>query len=43
MLWKSYTTADGLADNDVMSIAVALDGTLWFGTWDGMSHYMPPK
>jgi ligand-binding sensor domain-containing protein len=41
-IWKTYTSADSLADNDVMPIAEALDGTLWFDTWAGMSHYMPP-
>jgi sugar lactone lactonase YvrE len=33
--WTSYTVDDGLADNDVMSIAMAPDGVLWFGTWGG--------
>ncbi|MDH4207891.1 MAG: hypothetical protein OEV76_03360 [Anaerolineae bacterium] len=29
--WTNYTTADGLAENDVRSMAEDLDGHLWFG------------
>ena len=33
--YVEYTTDDGLAINDVESIAVAPDGVLWFGTKRG--------
>jgi ligand-binding sensor domain-containing protein len=29
--WTSYTTEDGLLDNNVLSVAVAPDGAIWFG------------
>jgi ligand-binding sensor domain-containing protein len=35
--WTTYTVDDGLVDNRVQSIAVAPDGTVWFGTWGGIS------
>jgi hypothetical protein len=35
----TYTTDDGLAHNDVYSIAVGGDGELWFGTSDGVSRF----
>jgi ligand-binding sensor domain-containing protein len=41
--WQTYTTADGLADNDVTDIAVGPDGALWFGTGGGASRYQPPR
>jgi ligand-binding sensor domain-containing protein len=38
--WQTFTTQDGLADNDVLSIAVGPDASLWFGTWGGgVSRY----
>ena len=37
--WTSFTRADGLAGNVVYSIAQERDGTLWFGTDDGVSRY----
>jgi ligand-binding sensor domain-containing protein len=37
--WKTYTKADGLADDSVRSIAVDRDGVLWFGTQSGISSY----
>ncbi len=33
--WTTYTTAEGLADNDVHAIIQASDGALWFGTLGG--------
>ena len=33
--WTTYTTSEGLADNDVRSMAEDLNGHLWFGLWDG--------
>ena len=33
--WDNYNTDDGLADNTVTSIALAPDGSLWFGTNGG--------
>ncbi len=37
--WTSYTTADGLVDDDVISIAVDADGGVWFGTLLGGASY----
>jgi len=34
-LWATWTSADGLADDRVSSIAVGADGALWFGAWHG--------
>ena len=34
-----FTTADGLADNEVLSIREDADGNLWFGTSGGVSRY----
>jgi ligand-binding sensor domain-containing protein len=33
--WTNYTTANGLASNSVSAVAVAPDGTVWFGTAGG--------
>jgi len=37
--WTTYTTADGLADNDVLAILEDSAGTMWFGTKKGLSSY----
>ena len=38
--WTTYTTEDGLADNDVNAIIEDSSGNLWFGTWGGgVSRY----
>jgi ligand-binding sensor domain-containing protein len=38
--WTSHTTADGLASNYINDIAVAPDGTVWVGTYQGgVSHF----
>jgi hypothetical protein len=37
--WQTYTELDGLASNTVWDIAVAEDGTVWFGTSRGLSRY----
>jgi ligand-binding sensor domain-containing protein len=34
-VWATFTTADGLADNDVRAIVVHGAGRLWFGTYGG--------
>jgi ligand-binding sensor domain-containing protein len=39
--WSTITTADGLADNHVTQIVSANDGSLWFVTKGGISHYQP--
>lgn len=39
--WIRYTVDDGLASNDVLSIATAEDGTIWFGTRAGISRLIP--
>ena len=36
--WGLLTTSDGLVDDDVISIAEDPDGSLWFGTFGGVSH-----
>jgi ligand-binding sensor domain-containing protein len=33
--WTTYTTADGLAYNEVCAIAIDAQGNKWFGTWGG--------
>lgn len=38
-----YTTAEGLAGNDVKVIHEARDGTFWFGTYGGISHFADGK
>lgn len=37
--WGLYTTAEGLADNNVRQLFSAPDGTVWFATAGGVSHY----
>jgi len=37
--WRTFTTADGLASDTVTTIYQTQDGTLWFGTIQGLSHY----
>ena len=38
MTWRRWTTDDFLAGNDVTSLAVDLDGSIWVGTTTGVSH-----
>ncbi|HAM38178.1 MAG TPA: hypothetical protein DCP53_02095, partial [Elusimicrobia bacterium] len=33
--WTTYTTIDGLANNDIRAIAFDRYGNKWFGTWGG--------
>ncbi|MFZ1701913.1 MAG: two-component regulator propeller domain-containing protein [Pyrinomonadaceae bacterium] len=35
----NYTTANGLASNDVKVMYEASDGSIWFGTSGGLSHF----
>ena len=35
----TYTTKDGLAHNNVRTIAADSTGFLWVGTWDGLSRF----
>jgi ligand-binding sensor domain-containing protein len=37
--WTTFTTDDGLFDNDVTRIIMAKDGSMWFGTPYGVSRY----
>ena len=37
--WRNLTTKDGLAGNIVYSLAQGRDGTLWFGTNNGVSRW----
>lgn len=39
--WRKFTTADGLADNHVTHMLLGRDGSLWFVTRGGLSHYRP--
>ena len=38
-LWNTFTTNDGLGSGNVAAVFKAQDGTLWFGTDAGASHY----
>jgi ligand-binding sensor domain-containing protein len=38
-LWQTFTTNDGLGSGNVAAVFKAQDGTLWFGTDAGASHY----
>jgi ligand-binding sensor domain-containing protein len=48
-VWRTYTTADGLASDDVGVIAAGPDGSIWFGSGNftdptagyGMSRLKP--
>ena len=37
--WRNFTTADGLADNNVTSMLEDQNGNLWFGTEKGLSQF----
>jgi len=37
--WRSYTYLDGLAGNTVYDIYHDADGTIWFASQSGVSHY----
>jgi ligand-binding sensor domain-containing protein len=37
--WRTYTTADGLAGNNVWAIAIDRNGVAWFGTDNGVSRF----
>lgn len=39
--WTTYTTDDGLADNTVAAVLVEPSGVVWFGTFNGLSRYVP--
>ena len=38
--WTTYTTADGLVDNNVTAIAIDAQGNKWFGTYNGVSKLL---
>ena len=38
-VWQTFTIADGLADNSVLSVVQSRDGAMWFGTSNGVSRY----
>lgn len=40
---KTYTTLDGLADNDIRSLITDKTGKLWIGTMYGISSFDPVK
>lgn len=37
--WQTFTEADGLADDYVLSIAEDAEGDIWFGTFNGISRF----
>ncbi|MBT7915742.1 SpoIIE family protein phosphatase, partial [Candidatus Bathyarchaeota archaeon] len=37
--WTTYTTADGLPSNGVMSVLEDRKGNIWVGTWEGACWY----
>jgi ligand-binding sensor domain-containing protein len=37
--WTSYTTNDGLVNNEVLAVAGDSDGNIWFGTKGGVSKF----
>ncbi|GAG42464.1 unnamed protein product, partial [marine sediment metagenome] len=37
--WKIFTTIDGLPSNDVRSVFIEEDGTVWIGTKDGVAIF----
>lgn len=39
--WRTFTTADGLADDRVLAVAPAPDGGLWLGTSGGATRLIP--
>lgn len=39
--WKHWDTTNGLASNDVRTFFEDRDGSLWIGTVNGLSHYLP--
>ena len=41
-LYPPSADKDSLAHDDVWSIVVVPDGTLWFGTYSGLCRYLPP-
>ncbi len=38
-LWQTFTNEDGLVSGNILAVFVAQDGTLWFGTEQGVNHY----
>ena len=40
---KPMTTADGLFANTVVSMANADDGSLWIGSYGGVTHLRKPR
>ena len=37
--WTRYTNNDGLAADEILSSAATADGSVWFGTYQGLSRY----
>jgi ligand-binding sensor domain-containing protein/two-component sensor histidine kinase len=40
--FKTFTTNDGLANNNVASLTADKNGNYWAGTYEGLSCFMPP-
>ncbi len=40
--WRFFTTDDGIPDNNVTSIDIAQDGTVWIGTEGGVGRFTYP-
>ena len=41
--WGKFTSKDGPALKNVLSITIGPDGAVWFGTETGISRYTPPE
>jgi ligand-binding sensor domain-containing protein len=39
--WQTFTTATGLASNDVRHLEAMADGSIWMATSAGLSHFQP--
>lgn len=37
--FRRYTTAEGLADNRVLALAESSDGSIWIGTYNGLTRF----
>jgi len=39
--WRTYTTADGLPDNEALAVALTRSGAVWVGTPKGVARLLP--
>jgi streptogramin lyase len=38
-VWQTFDVSDGLPVPDVMAVAQDREGSLWFGSWGGVTRY----